>query len=150
MTPTHEPREYSLRLQFRDHRLERYPRAGQRERAWPVKSGNGHSAIVPRDQCPRFVFAQYDSKHRPFPARTAIHETSAKCDNTRAFFNAELPRDTSCRDLANAMSDDRSRFDAPRLPKLGERDLHRKNSRLRDLGAVHLRSLLSAAQLLEQ
>ena len=40
MIDPHEPRENALRLQFGEHRFQRKARAGERERARAVESGD--------------------------------------------------------------------------------------------------------------
>ena len=86
----------------------------------------------------------------PSPRAQLVHEPRAQHDDPRAFFQAEHAGDARRGDLADAVADDRRGLDAPRFPQLRQRDLHRENRRLRDLGAVHLRGLLRAAEFLEQ
>ena len=77
----------------------------------------------------------------PLAAHSSMNRP-AKHDDPRRFLEAENAGHARRRDFADAVADDRGRFDAPRFPKRGERHLHGEDGRLRDLGAMHLRSRL--------
>ena len=126
----------------------RAPGEGQRTRA--IDGGDRDGAVVAGDQRTRFLFAQTQGEHGAFAARAAVHEPRPEHDDPRGFFQTQHAGDASRGNFSDAVPDDRRGFDAPRLPQLRQRDLHGKNRRLRDLGALHLRSFLGASEFLEQ
>ncbi len=139
MVHLHESREDALRLQLREHRFQRDPRAGESERARAVEGGDRHRAVMPRDERLGFLLAQTDGEHGAVAAGAVLHEPGPERDDARPFFQRKNARDTRRGDFAHAVADDRGGLNAPRFPKLRQRHLHREDRRLRDFGAVHLR-----------
>ena len=102
------------------------------------------------DHSTSFIGTHANCEHGAASCRALIHETTTQHDDLRGLIQREDASDTGCGDFTDTVSNDSRRLNALRLPKRGERHLHGKDRRLRDLGALHFCLSFGAIEFVHQ
>ena len=150
MIHPHESGKNRPPFKLRLDRLQRalWPRQGQGLRS--IESRNAHRAIMFGNHRQRILFSQTNRQHGAISTRALMHQACPQHDYPCTFFKTQDARRTRRGNLSHTVPNNRRRLNPLRFPKLSQRQLHRKNRRLRNLSLLHPRIRLIPAKFFQK